>query len=148
LRGHRLARPPSCAARTSALSHASALELLGLFAGCLNEDLIDACAARIGPGEKTNYYLIDSFDSLDIAKIAGLGRAWLYQVINDMLRGVGRIDKPSLVQGLSDYHHMNGESFEGLNIVLKYADRFEAIKDWAAEFYAYGQIRRRRKAFA
>jgi hypothetical protein len=120
------------------LSHTSSLELLGLLVGYVNEDQIAPYATRIGPYENINCYLIDSFDSLDIVEIDGLRCASLNQTINDMVRDYDRIDEPSLAQGLSDYYHDNGESFEGLAIDPKYADRFEAIKDWAVEFYTYG----------
>lgn len=120
------------------LSHTSALEFLGWFDGYVNEDQIDVYATEIGPYENINYFLIDSFDSLDIVVIDGLRCTTLNQTVNDMFRDYDRIDEPSLVQGLSDYYHDNGESFEGLIIEPQHAERFDAIKDWAIEFYNHG----------
>ncbi|MCL2057515.1 MAG: hypothetical protein FWH01_00445 [Oscillospiraceae bacterium] len=48
------------------------------------------------------------------------------------------IDEQSMVQALADYYYSNTKSFDGLRISPQYADRFNAIKDWATEFYAYG----------
>ena len=55
-----------------------------------------------------------------------------------MLRDYDVIDEQSLIQALADYYYSHGGSFEGLRIAPRYAERFEAIKDWATEFYAYG----------
>ncbi|MDR2300946.1 MAG: hypothetical protein LBF38_02745 [Deltaproteobacteria bacterium] len=120
------------------LSHTSALELLGWFDGYVRETKIDAYVTQLGPYENINYFLIDNFDSLDIVEIDGLRCTSLNQTVNDMLRDFDIIDESSLAQALSDYYHDNGRSFDGLIIDPRYADRFEAMKDWAVEFYTHG----------
>jgi hypothetical protein len=120
------------------LSHTSALECLGLFPGYVNEDQIDVYATLREPYENFNCHLIDRLDELDLVDIAGLRCTSLNQTVNDMLRDYDLIDEQSLAQALADYYYDNGGSFDGLNIDPQYADRFDAITDWAVEFYAYG----------
>jgi hypothetical protein len=40
------------------------------------------------------------------------------------------------VAHLISHYYSNSESFDGLRIAPQYAERFDAIKDWAVEFYA------------
>jgi hypothetical protein len=120
------------------LCHTSALECLGLFPGYVNENQIDVYTTAREPYDNINQYIVDGFDDLDIVNIAGLRCTSLDQTINDMLRDYDMIDEQSLVQALADYYYSNGESFDGLRIAPQYAERFDAIKDWAVEFYAYG----------
>jgi hypothetical protein len=120
------------------LSHTSALECLELFDGYVNESQIDVYAIAPLPYENINCYIVDSFDNLDIVNIGGLRCTSVNQTVNDMLCDYDAIDEQSLAQGLSDYYHSNGQSFDGLIIDPQYADRFEAIRDWAVEFYDYG----------
>jgi hypothetical protein len=119
------------------LSHTSALECLGLFVGYVNENQIDVYSTQHEPYENLNCYFIDNFDSLDIVDIAGLRCTSLNQTVNDMLRDYDQIDEQSLVQALADYYYANGGSFDGLSIDSQYAYRFDAIKDWAVDFYTY-----------
>jgi len=123
--------------RDVVLCHTSALECLGQFPGYINENQIDVYATVRGPYENINWYLVDSYDGIEITNIAGLRCTSLNQTINDMLRDYDDIDEQSLAQALADYYYSNRESFDGLQIEPQYADRFEAIKDWAVEFYAY-----------
>jgi hypothetical protein len=119
------------------LCHTSALECLGQFTGYVNENQIDVYATRREPYENINWFVIDSFDGLDIVDITGLRCTSLDQTINDMLRDYDVIDEKSLVEALADYYYSNGKSFEGLNIAPQYADRFHGIRDWAVEYYNY-----------
>jgi hypothetical protein len=119
------------------LCHTSALECLEQFTGYVNENQIDVYATAREPYENINWYIVDSFDGLDVVTVAGLRCTSMSQTVNDMLRNYGSIDGPSLIQGLADYYYSNGESFDGLAIAPQYADRFNAIKDWAIEYYDY-----------
>jgi hypothetical protein len=74
---------------------------------------------------------------MDIVNIAGLRCTSLNQTINDMLRDYDVIDEQSFVQALAGFYYRNGASFDGLRIAPEYAGRFNAIKDWAIEFYDY-----------
>jgi hypothetical protein len=120
------------------LCHTSALECLGQFPGYVNENQIDVYARAREPYDNINWHVVADFNGLDIVNIAGLRCTSLNQTVNDMLRDYDVIDEPSLVQALADYYYSNGESFDGLNIAPQYASRFDAIKDWAVDFYAYG----------
>ena len=119
------------------LCHTSALECLGQFPGYVNENQIDVYALMREPYENINWYLVDGFDGMEIVNIAGLRCTSLNQTVNDMLRDYDVIDEQSLVQGLSHYYYTNGNSFSGLDIAPQHADRFNAIKDWAVEYYSY-----------
>ena len=118
--------------------HTSALECLGQFPGYVNENQIDIYTTVREPYENVNQYVVDSFDGLDIVRIGELRCTSLNQTVNDMLRDYDVIDEQSLVQALADYYYSNSESFDRLRIAPQYADRFNAIRDWAVEFYAYG----------
>ena len=120
------------------LCHTSALECLGQFPGYVNETQIDVYAKAREPYENINYYVVDGFDRMDIVDIGGLRCTSFNQTVNDMLRDYDIIDEQSLVQALADYYYSNGGSFGGLQIASQYAARFDAIKDWAVEFYVYG----------
>jgi hypothetical protein len=74
---------------------------------------------------------------MDIVHIGDLRCTSFNQTVNDMLRDYDLIDEPSLVQALADYYYSNDGSFDGLQIAPQYRDRFDAIKDWAIEFYSY-----------
>ncbi|MDR1134639.1 MAG: hypothetical protein LBL49_00435 [Clostridiales Family XIII bacterium] len=119
------------------LCHTSALECLGQFPGYANESQIDVYAMVREPYDNINWYVIDGFDGLDIVNIAGLRCTSFNQTVNDMLRDYDLIDEQSLVQALAGFYYRNGESFNGLRITPQYADRFNAIRDWAIEFYDY-----------
>jgi len=119
------------------LCHTSALECLGQFPGYINENQIDVYATVRGPYENINWYLVDSFDGIEIVDIAGLRCTSFTQTVNDMLRDYDDIDEQSLAQALADYYYSNSESFDGLQIEPQHANRFKAIKDWAVEFYTY-----------
>jgi hypothetical protein len=119
------------------LSHTSALECLGQFPGYVNESQIDVYAIKREPYENINWYVVDSFDGIEIVNIAGLRCTSMNQTINDMLRDYDMVDEQSLVQGLADYYYNNGGSFDGLKIAPQHIDQFNVIKDWAVEFYTY-----------
>jgi hypothetical protein len=119
------------------LCHTSALECLGQFPGYVNEEQIDVYAKAREPYENINWYVVDNFDSLEIVNIGDLRCTSLNQTVNDMLRDYNEIDEQSLIQALADYYYSNKESFDGLNIAPQHLERFNGIKDWAVEFYAY-----------
>ena len=119
------------------LCHTSALECLGQFPGYVNENQIDVYTIKREPYENVNQYIVDSFDDIEIENVAGLRCTSLNQTINDMLRDYDIIDEQSLVQALAGFYYRNGRSFDGLQIAPQYTDRFNAIRDWAVEFYDY-----------
>jgi len=119
------------------LCHTSALECLGQFPGYVNENQIDVYAKSREPYENINWHIVEGFDGMDIVNIGGLRCTSLDQTVNDMLRDYDMIDEQSLVQALAGFYYRSGGSFDGLRIAPQYIDRFNAIKDWAVEFYDY-----------
>jgi hypothetical protein len=119
------------------LSHTSALECLGLFVGYINEKQIDLYATEREPYSNINYHIVDRLDGLDTTNVSGLQCTTLNQTINDMFRDFEDIDEQSLIQALSDYYYSHGKNFDGLAIEPRYLERFNAIKDWAVEYYDY-----------
>jgi hypothetical protein len=119
------------------LSHTSALEALGLFSGYVNESQLDLYALEREPYENINYTIVDRFDGIETTEIRGVRCTTIKQTFNDMLRDYDNIDDQSLVQGLSDYYHSHGESFDGLEIEPQNMERFKSLEDWAIEYYDY-----------
>jgi len=119
------------------LSHTSALEGLGLFAGYVNENQIDLYAIEREPYTNINYYIVNGFDGIETTEVGGLRCTTVQQTINDMLRDYDKIDEQALVQALSDYYYSHGESFNGLEIEPQYLSRFNTLADWAVEYYDY-----------
>ena len=112
----------------------SALEHLQLFNGYMHEKYIDVYSKQRGEYENINYHVVDSFDGIDYVLIGNVLCTSVDQTINDMLADDSR-DELALVEGLSGYYFSNGESFDGLNINFQNMNRFNAIKDWAIEYY-------------
>ncbi|MDR2354366.1 MAG: hypothetical protein LBF22_14650, partial [Deltaproteobacteria bacterium] len=76
--------------------------------GYLNEDQIDVYAKEKGEFENVNYFIVDSFDHLEIEMYENIRYTSLNQTINDMLADFDNIDEQSLdeqslIEGLSDY---------------------------------------------
>ncbi len=55
-----------------------------------------------------------------------------------MLADYDNIDEQSLVEGLSRYYFTHGMSFDGLMIKPENMSCFNAVKDWAIEYYGKG----------
>ena len=117
------------------LRRTSALEHLQLFNGYLHEKRIDVYAKRRGEYENINYCIVDTFEGLDYVAFGNVLCTSVSQTFNDMLSDYDNVDELALVEGLSGYYFSNGESFDGLHIKPENADKFNALKDWAAEYY-------------
>jgi len=115
----------------------SALEYLQLFVGYSNETEIDVYATTEGQFENINYYVIDSFDGVDYVRDGNVLCSTVNQAVNDMLSDENT-DEMALAEALSDYYHLNNESFGGLNIRPENMQRFEEMKEWAMEYYDEG----------
>lgn len=117
------------------LCYGSALECLELFTGYLGESEIDVYAKEKGIYENINYRIVDNFDGIETVKVGNLLCTSAEQTINDMLRDFDDIDEQALIEGLSCYYFMNGESFEHLKILPENMEIFNRIKEWAVEYY-------------
>ena len=120
------------------LRRTSALECLELFVGYLNESQIDVYAKEPGEYENINYYIVDSFDGLDIVDVWNIKCTSINQTVNDMLGDFDNIDEQSLVEALSTYYFRHGNSFDGLEITLENQPVFDSIRDWAVEYHSEG----------
>jgi hypothetical protein len=121
--------------RDMILRRTSALEHLQLFSGYMREKKIDVYAKRRGEYENISYHVVNTFDGIDYIRFGDVLCASANQTINDMLDDFDHIDEQSLVEGLSRYFYMNRKSFDGLSIKPENLERFNAIKDWAVEYY-------------
>jgi hypothetical protein len=120
------------------LRRASALEYLELFNGYLHEKKIDVYAKRRGERENVNYCVVDSFDGIEYARFGDVLCASANQTFNEMLADYDNIDGLALIEGLAEYYHMHGKSFDGLAIKPENAEKFNELKDWAADYYKWG----------
>jgi len=121
--------------RDMILRRTSALEHLQLFCGYMHERNIDVYAKRRGEYENISYHIVDTFDGIDYVSFGDVLCTSVSQTINDMLSDFDNIDEQSLVEGLSGYYYKNSKNFEGLNINPENVGKFNAIKDWAVEYY-------------
>jgi len=121
--------------RDMILRHTSALESLQLFNGYMREKKIDVYAKKQGEYENIHYGLVDTFDGIDVVRLDNLLCTSVNQTINDMLGDYENADELALIEGLSGYYFSHGESFDGLEIKPENRERFNAIKDWAIEYY-------------
>jgi hypothetical protein len=117
------------------LRRTSALEHLQLFNGYMHEKHIDVYTKHRGEYENINYCVINSFDGIDYLAFGNVLCTSASQTFNDMLSDYDNIDELALVEGLSGYYFSNGESFDGLQIKPENIGKFNALKNWAAEYY-------------
>jgi hypothetical protein len=117
------------------LRRTSALEFLELFGGYLREKAIDVYAKERGPFENINYHIVDTFSEIESIRFGSVLCTSINQTLNDMLNDFDNIDEQSLVEGLSRYYYMHGDSFTGIIIKPENIERFNSIKDWAIEYY-------------
>ncbi|MCL2053171.1 MAG: hypothetical protein FWG90_01855 [Oscillospiraceae bacterium] len=117
------------------LCYTSALECLELFSGYLKGKDIDVYAKKQGAFDNINYRILETYDGIDVVKYGNVRCTSVNQTINDMLSDFDNIDEQSLVEGLSMYYHTHNESFDGLHIKPENTEKFNAIKDWAIEYY-------------
>jgi hypothetical protein len=117
------------------LRNTSALVHLELFNGYMRETDIDVYAKEQGIYDNINYHVVDTFDGIDYAFVGGVLCTTPNQTFNDMLSNYDNIDGLALLEGLSGYYFSNGESFAGLNIRPENMERFNALRDWAVEYY-------------
>lgn len=120
------------------LCHTSALELLGMYNGFIDEKVIDVYALEKGRYENIVYHIVDSFDSIDTAIIFGVRCASFEYTINDMLGDLHNSDLWALTEALCNYYARHNDSFDGLNILPDNRNAFESIKMDAIEYYNGG----------
>ncbi|MCL2158325.1 MAG: hypothetical protein FWH48_02840 [Oscillospiraceae bacterium] len=120
------------------LRRTSALEYLELFNGYMREKKIDVYARDLGPYDNINYHIVDTFDGIETVRFGNVLCTSINQTVNDMLTDFENIDEQSLIEGLAGYYYSHGDSFNGLEIKPENMERFNAIKDWAIDYYNGG----------
>lgn len=113
----------------------SALEMLGMFDGLIDEKNIDVYALEQGIYDNINYHIVDTFENIETQKIHNVRCTSFVQTINDMLSDLYNADECALTEALANYYCMHGDSFDGLYIKNENISAFEKIKDSAIEYY-------------
>ena len=116
----------------------SALEILGMFDGLIDEKNIDVYALKQGIYDNINYHIVDTFENIEIQKIRNIRFTSFSQTVNDMLSDLYNADECALTEALANYYCMRGDSFDGLYIKKENISAFEKIKDSAIEYYSEG----------
>jgi hypothetical protein len=119
------------------LRRASALEFLQLWNGYIHEKKIDVFAKKRGEFENIDYHIVDSFDGIDYIRIGDVLCTSPSHSFNEMLADSDDSDETALIEGLAEYYHAHGKSFDGLSIASENRKRFEELKGWAAEHHRW-----------
>lgn len=117
------------------LCQTSALELLDMFNGFVNEDRIDVYALKKGKYENLEYHIVDSLESVETVIICGVPCATFEYTVNDMLKDYPKTDLWALTEALCNYYAQHNDSFAGLNINPENIKSFEAIKPDAITYF-------------
>ena len=120
------------------LCHTSALEILGMFNGFMDESKIDVYSLSKGQYNNIHYHIVDTFDNIAIVEKFGVRCTTFEQTINDMLNDIYNADEWALTEALSDYYFTHNKSFNGLNILPENQMAFENIMQSAIEYYRGG----------
>ena len=121
------------------LRNISALECLDLFSGPPHEKIIDVYALKKGKTANVNYFLVKSFEDIEICRIRGLRCASLAHTANDMLSQWTKwknSERRALCTALANFYCSNGDSFSGLRISTENWPEFQVIKDWVISNYS------------
>jgi hypothetical protein len=116
----------------------SALEFHQLFGGYIHEKTIDVYAKRRGEYDNINYCIVDNFDGIEYIRFRDVLCTSVSYTVNEMLEDFDNIDEQSLLEGLNKFYCTHGMSFEGIEITPDNVDRFNAVRDWAIEYYNEG----------
>ncbi len=120
------------------LCFTSALELLGMYDGFIDEEMIDVYALEKGEYENIVYHIVDSLESIETTTICGVRCASFEYTINDMLSHLPDTDRWALTEALCNYYVQHNDSFDDLCIAPENADKFESIKQDAITYYDGG----------
>ena len=101
----------------------------------MREKAIDVYARQRGQYDNINYHIVDSFNGIDTIRFGNVLCTSVNQTLNDMLSDFDNIDEQSLVEGLSRYYYLHGKSFDGIEIKPENIQQFNAIMDWAIQYY-------------
>lgn len=117
------------------LCGSSALEMLEMFNGLINQDYVEVYALEKGKYENFDYHIVETFDNLDIVQFGNVRCTSFEQTVNDMLSDMYNADIWALTEALSNYYYSHSESFDGLNIRPENMAAFESVREEAINYY-------------
>ena len=120
------------------LRSVSALEYLQLFVGYFSENKVEVYALEESPEENIRCHIIEDLEAIEYIRFENVLCSSPSQAVNDMLSDFEHSDETALVEALSKYYYSHEESFSGLNIKKENQKRFEALKDWAINYFEVG----------
>lgn len=113
----------------------SALECLNLFSGYFESDTIDVYSLSEGTNKAISYHVVDSFAEIETTSCGSLMCTSANQTFNDLLSDYEDADEIALLEALSNYYHLHGQTFEGLEISSDNISIFNSIKQSAVEYH-------------
>ena len=116
----------------------SALECLNLFSGYFESDTIDVYSLSEGTNTALSYHVIDSFAEIEVVSCGTFVCTSANQTFNDLLSDYENADEIALLEALSNYYHLHGQTFEGLEISNDNIPVFNSIKQSAIEYHCGG----------
>lgn len=116
------------------LCHTSALEMLEMYDGFIEEETIDVYALQKGKYDNIVYHIVDAFDNIPSETVLGVRCASFEYTVNDMLRNLSKSDRCALTEALSNYYAQHNDTFDGLNI---YSENRTAFNEIAKDIFGY-----------
>ncbi len=116
----------------------SALECLNLFSGYFESDAINVYSLSKGTNPALNYHTVNSFDEIETVSCGSFVCTSANQTFNDLLSDYENADELALLEALSNYYHLHGQTFEGLEISSENMPAFDNIRQSAIEYHCGG----------
>ena len=116
----------------------SALECLNLFSGYFESDTIDVYSLTKGTNSALNYHIVNSFAEIETVSCGTFICTSANQTLNDLLSDYENADEIALLEALSNYYHLHGQTFEDLDIISENISIFNNIKQSAIEYHCGG----------
>ena len=116
----------------------SALECLNLFSGYFETDAVYVYALSQGRNTALKYNLVPSFENIETVMCNGLICTSVNQTFNDLLFNYEKIDDIALLEALSNYYHMHGQTFDELSLSGRNIAVFKSIEQSAIMYHCGG----------
>lgn len=116
----------------------SALECLNLFSGYFEIDSIDVYSLVEGTNSVLDYHIVDSFVEIETVSCGGFLCTSVNRTFNDLLSDYENADEIALLEALSNYYHLHGQTFDGLEITSENMSVFNSVKKSAIEYHCGG----------
>ena len=116
----------------------SALECLNYFSGYLESDAVDVYSLAKGTNPALSYHIVNLFDGIETVSCGSFMCTSVNQTFNDLLSDYENADEIALLEALSNYYHLHGQTFDGLEISSENMPLFDRIKHSAIEYHCGG----------